>query len=395
MGGLGLHFPGALSALLLPVNLVALLAGILAGVLAARLVTRAGLELAVLFALLFPIAALLDPATGLILLGSGWAAALVTTAPAARMWHVLVVAIVLLLAAAVFAGPAATLLPKLVPVEKVALLVVAGALAVLMAAGSRTDAWLFALVLAVLGVALELSPLQPLDGAKASPRALLLGLLAMGPALVTLLRPHVLIAMAPPGEAFDKAATVLPLLVFAMPVTLTASLFTLALGEHGLTAGHTLMTQRPRLALSLALALVVASVAAGLVLVAWRAAAQRFSRPAWVSQWDGAQGTRLCAAIVIVLAGGLLFRLGIERGEGVILLVAACAGGALHWLGRSPAPLIIGLTIGEVMRPALAPALKAGVADQRAAVIVALAVLASLAALTWPWLRRSRRATVG
>ncbi len=392
MGAFSGHLSGALSVLSLPVNLAALLAGLLSGVLAARLITRAGLELAVIFALLFPLAALLDPATGLILLGSAWSAALVATAtPTERMWRVVPVAIVVLIVLALVTGPAAALLPKLAPVEKVALLAMAAALAVIVATNSQPGAWLAATALTAGGLALELSPLQPLDGAKASPRALLLGLLAVGPALVALLRPQLPTATMPAGSAFDKVATVVPLLLFAMPVTLTAALFTLALGEHGLAAGHALMTQRPRLALSFALALVIAALTAA----AFVGGARRLPRPAWWPASRSVVVTRVCASIIVLVSAALLLRVGTERGELVILAIATLAGGLLHWLGRSPGMLIVGMTIGEVMRPALTPALKAGVTDARAGLFVGLAALTLLAAVTWPWLTRLRHATVG
>ena len=392
MDALGLHVSGAFSVLALPVNLAALLAGLLSGVLVARLITRAGLDLAVIFALLFPIAALLDPATGLILLGSAWSAALVATAaPSERLWRVVPMAAVVLIALALAAGPASALLPKFAPLEKIALLATAAALAVIFAANSQPGAWLAATALTAGGLALELSPLQPLDGAKASPRALLLGVLAVGPALVVMLRPQLPAVTMPAGAAFDKAATVVPLLLFAMPVTLTAALFTLALGEHGLAAGHALMTQRPRLALSFALALVIAALAA----IAVVSGARHLPRPNWWPASGSEVVARVCAGAVALVSAALLLRLGVERGELVILAIATLAGAVLHWLGGSPASLIVGMTIGEVMRPAWAPAFKAGVTDVRAGLFVGLAAITLLAALTWPWLMRVRRATVG
>jgi TctA family transporter len=209
--------------------------------------------------------------------------------------------------------------------------------------------------------------------------------------LVISLRPQRPAATMPAGAIIDKAATVLPLLLFAMPVTLTAALFTLALGEHGLTAGHALMTQRPRLALSFALALVIAALAA-VVLVD---GARRLPRPKWWPAAGSAGVIRVCAGLTVLLSAALLLRLGAERGEWAILAIATLAGAALHWLGKSPASLIVGLTIGEVMRPALAPALNAGVSDARSGLFVGLAAITLLVALTWPWLMRVRRATVG
>lgn len=389
MGALGTHFSGVLSLLMLPTNLAVLLGGVLAGLLGARLMMRAGLDGAGVIALLFPIAVMLDPATSVILLGSAWAAGLAAAETRERTWRAVAAMAAILACLLLVVGPAAPLLPKLAPAEKVALLVAAAALSIIAAARGRLAIWRAAMALTVLGVAIELSPLQPLDATKASPRAVLLGLLTIGPALLMLLRPQAINAAdGSLSTAENSSTTVLPLLLFAMPVTARTALLTLALGEHGLTAGQTLITQRPRLALSFALALILALIAAVLIVVV----GQRLPRPLWLPTFDRDVGTRACAVAVLLLSGVLLLMLGVERGELTVLAMAALVGGVLHGFGFSTAPLIIGLTIGEIMRPLLAPAAQAGIADGRSGFIVIISALAILSAMVWPWLLRTKHA---
>jgi TctA family transporter len=388
MDALATHLPGAAALLTLPVNLAALLAGLLAGILGERLVARAGLDPAVPIVLLFPIAALLDPATALLLLASAWSSALVASAPPGRMRRVLALTAGLCVILLLAAGPAIALLSKIGDLEKVALLIVAAATAAVIASGAQSRSWIGATSLIAIGLAVELSPLKPLDGAAVSPRALLLGLLAVGPALVVLLR-----ALAAPeqgqlsGAAQDLTATALPLMLLALPLTGRAALLTLALSEHGLVAGHTLMAQRPRLALGLALALFGIALAASLFMLVARRVPRSNRRP----RIDASVSARLCGAIVLLLSLVILQRLGVERSELVVLAVTTVVGGVLHLLGHSPAPLLVGLTIGELMRSALAPALKAGIADLHSALWVAIAALAIIAALSWPWICRAFR----
>jgi TctA family transporter len=214
----------------------------------------------------------------------------------------------------------------------------------------------------------------------------LLGLLALGPAIAVLARSpdaRYPALSAPPAWP----ATLLPLALFAMPVTATAALLSLALGEHGLSAGHALITQRSRLALALVLAPLVVTLAAILIMLALR----RLPRPAWTTALDAPLRLRLAATAVAALALIALSGLGAERAELILLAGAAFVGGALHWFGRSPAPLVIGLTIGELMRPALAPALKTGMTDVRTGLVAAGAGLTVVAALCWPWLYRGVR----
>jgi hypothetical protein len=154
-----------------------------------------------------------------------------------------------------------------------------------------------------------------------------------------------------------------------------------------LSAGHALMTQRSRLALALVLAPFVATLAAMLILLA----ARRVPRPAWMPAFDPTLLPRVAAAFVATLSLAVLAGLGVEWMELIMLAVAALIGGALHWFGQSPALLVIGLAIGELMRPALTPALQAGITDVRSGLLAALAGLAIVAALAWPWLRRAVR----
>jgi TctA family transporter len=386
MDALGIHVFGALALLAAPLNLVAMLAGLLAGVLGSRVVARLGLDAAAVLALLFPIAALLDPATALILLASAWAAALVASAPSDQMLPLLGFAALVVGTIVIAMGPATVLVPKLAAADKVALLAAAAAFAVICHAGSRVAGWAVALGLIVAGVALELTAMRPIDSAQTSPRAVLLGLLALGPAIAVLLRPP-RATDAVQSSPFAWPATLLPLLLFSMPVTATAALLCLALAEHGLSAGHALMTQRSRLALALVLAPFVATLAAMLILLA----ARRVPRPPWMPAFDPTLLSRVAAAFVATLSLAVLAGLGVEWMELIMLAVAALIGGALHWFGQSPALLVIGLAIGELMRPALTPALQAGITDVRSGLLAALAGLAIVAALAWPWLRRAVR----
>ncbi len=397
MGNLGADILATSSVLAQPTNLAALLAGLLAGLLSAGLIVRADLDRVALLVLLFPIAALLDPATAMILLGSAWAALLVATSQPSRAWRLGTIALGLVLGVAVAIGPAAVLVPKLLPVEKVALLAITAALVVLAAAQAGARAWGGAFVLIATGLALELSPLQPLDTAKTSPRAVLLGLFVLGPTLVAIVRPRQLPAdrvQQPPqhGETIESVGTVAALLLLAMPITVTGALLMLALGEHGLSPGETLLTQRPRLVLSMTCAVLAAAFVTTLVVAAMRKASLHALWPSTSSGLDAGLAARIGSGIVALLAVALLFLLGVEQAEYAPLAIAAAVGGALYGVGISSAPLLIGLTVGEVLRPALAPAARAGITDARAAAFVAIAALAIVVAIAWPWLARTRRA---
>jgi TctA family transporter len=387
MDALGIHVFGALALLAAPLNLLAMLAGLLAGALGSRVVAHLGLDAAAMLALLFPIAALLDPTTALILLASAWAAALVASAPNDQTVRLLGIAALVVGTIVIAVGAATVFVPKLAAADKVSLLAAAAAVAVMCHTGSRAVAgWAVALALIVAGVALELTAMRPIDSAQTSPRAVLLGLLVSGPAIAVLLRPH-RATDAVQSSPFAWPATLLPLLLFSIPMTATAALLSLALAEHGLSAGHALMTQRSRLALALVLVPFVAALTAMLILVA----ARRVPRPAWMPAFDPTLFSRVAAAFVATLSLSALAGLGVERMELIMLAVTALIGGALHWFGQSPALLVIGLAIGELMRPALTPALRVGITDIRAGLLPALAGIAIIAALAWPWLRGAVR----
>ena len=382
--------------------------GTLAGAILGAMFRRIGVSGAAALVLLMPVATTLDPTTGLVLLGACLTASLVVTTrhdPEATMTpHHNNIALVALLAGLVVllaSASAAALLQAATPADTIALLACGAAAAVVLAAATHPAGWTAALTLTLGGIALQLSPLRPLDTEHTSPLPLLFGLLVLGPAVVALTAPR---RTAPWSSAFggiELAATVLPAFLIGIPATRGISVFALDLGENGLNLGPKLMTQRPKLVLGFVLALLVA----GLIGMAVRLTATRLPRINWRPNLSDTATTCIDAAIIVFLSLVALYFSGVFSGVDasravslLTLLVTMVAGAAAAWFGWELAPLVTGLVIGQLMLQPLQAALGKANGSAVTAItsgssaLLVFAILVMAATLAWPlWARRASR----
>ncbi len=392
----------ALDILTMPVNGIAFAVGTILGSVLTPLAGRSGLHSAVPLVVVMPIASTLDPATGLILLGAMLAAGLATTVGAGQSGHsrrVFALPVIAMLVAAALVAlsePLSALIQGLSSTATVALLALAAALAVIRAHTLSFAAWRQTALLLPAGVALQLSPFALLDTANRSPMPLLLGLLVIGPALVSLVWParhgRTWPTSGPEMRSGDDHAdmplSLLPAFLAGLPVTLIAALIALTLGESGLRLGPRLMTQRPKIVLGLLGAVVAASLL--VVSVRWLAAHVR--RPSWRLGLAPDLSERLIALLFVVLALAATWKAGTDAASLTMLAATAATSAIALYFSIDLAPLVLGLVIGHLMQPALAIASKAADGHPAAAVLEApLALLlpsvaAIAAALAWPWL---------
>lgn len=386
----------------MPVNLIAVIVGTLLGALLGAVFRKLGVSGAAALVLLMPVATLLEPTTGLALLGACLTAALIATTrhdPEATLVHhhhgITLVALLAGLAIMLASASAAALTQSFAPADTIALLLCGAAGAIILAAATHPAGWPAAIGLTALGVVLQFTPLAPLNSELASPVPLLFGLLVIGPALVALAMPQRITPWTTAFGGIELAATVLPAFLIGVPTARGTSVFALDLAEAGLSMGPRLMTQRPKLVLGFVLAVVVAGLlgAAGRLLAARVGPTLRWLRP------DSPRVTRAAAAVVLLLCMPALYLAGISAagaspGSLTTLAFATLAGAAFAWFGLELAPLVTGLVIGQLMQPPFRAAMgKAGGSIASAltsgSVTLLLLALASLAAISvWPFLGR-------
>jgi hypothetical protein len=403
MTDLGSQISTGLQVLALPTNAVLLLVGTLGGALAGALFRTIGLHAASSLVLLLPFAALLDPQAGLILLGSALVSALIappstqvtpaslppSLPPQLAFLLATVAAVLVLLLASVMA---AALSQSASPGDKIALLLCGAAAAVLLSTAAAPSAtWFAPALLMAAGIGLQLSPVPPLDLQRASPIPVLLGLLAIGPALFALAWPLRITTTTATSGSLEFAATVLPAFLIGVPVARNVATFAVNLGEQGLYLGPRLMTQRPKLMLGFVLALVGACVLSLMM----RVALQRLPGPGWLRSINTTLATRLAAGAIAALCMAVVMRGGLDADGMLALGAAVVVGAAAAGIGVELSLLVTGLVIGLLMQPLLQTARIAAKGDTLAALtsgswlLLVLAVAAMGAAIAWPfWARR-------
>jgi TctA family transporter len=389
----------AIEVVTLAVNAIALLTGTMLGAVLTPLAGRSGLHSAVPLVLVMPVAAVLDPGTGLILLGAMLASGLATTLghdeklAKARLLLLPMIAFGVALALVALSGPLATLIQGFSAADSVLLLLAAGALAVVRAAMLSDQEWRQAALLLPGGLALQLSSLAPLDAAHRSPLPVLLGLLVLGPALVGVLAPSRHgrtwgIDRSVGSDHADMPLSLLPAFLVGLPVTLIAAIFALNLGENGLRIGPKLMAQRPKIVLGLLAAIVVASF----ITVGGRWIGGYLPRSAWTLPVSANVRARILALVFALLGGLAAWKSG-GLGEGwhLLALTSLVSFVALYF-GLDLAPLVLGLVLGQLMQPLLGAAAKAAGGSPVGALfavhlpVLLVTIAAVAAALAGPWL---------
>ena len=406
----GAQLETAIQVLAHPLHLAVVLFGTVLGGALAPLIRRCGMNAAVPLVLALPVAALLDPVMGLLLLGSLLAA----TCGASRGWGGLggvlaaVATAIVVLAASDWV---AARFENISTADKIALLLAGAAATVIAAATARRSAWLAALLLCAAGLALQTAPqialLPPIyaEPGSQSPLPLLLGLVVAGPALMALVfgarsgGPEP--ARSGAGAA-EPLMTMLPVLLVGVPVTLSAAVLILNSEDYGLQLGPHFMTQRPKLVMAVIVALILAAVLAP----AGRWAGTLMPRRAWLGAFPAGGVTRLAAAVLIALAIAALYQSGLDqngeltgfdRGTLGIGAVGVMLGAIAAWRGVDLAPLAVGLVIGRMLQPLLAegldgaPGTVGAVLASGSLVYLAGAGVMIAAALAWPLLTRFSR----
>ena len=410
----GAQFETALQVLAHPLHLAVVLFGTVFGAALAPLIRRCEMNAAVPLVLALPVAALLDPVMGLLLLGSLMAATCGRSAGWGRFGGVLA-AIATAIAVLAAGHWVAARLEDLGVADKISLLLAGAAAAVIAVAAARRSAWLAALLLCAAGLALQTGPqlalLPPIyaEPGSQSPLPLLLGLLVAGPALRALVvGPRS--GAAQPGLSAAGAAeplmTMLPVLLAGVPVTLSAAVFILNSEDYGLQLGPHVMTQRPKLVVAVIVGLILAAVLAVVLSAAGRWAATLTRRWAGLGTLSAGGVTRLAAAILIALAIAALYQSGLDqngemtgfdRGTLGIGAVGMILGAIAAWRGIDLAPLAVGLVIGRMLQPLLAEGLDgapgtAGAGFASGSLIYLAGAGAMIAAaLAWPLLTRFSR----
>lgn len=399
MTTLGSQILAGLQVFTSPFNLLALAIGVLAGAGVGPLFRRIGVSGAAALVLLMPLATALDPTMGLILLGACLVTALIVTTPLDRAFgsarptqHYGIPLLMLLAGLAIMltSASAAALLEASAPADVLALLICGTAAAIVLAAATHPAGWTAALILTLLGLGAQTSPLAPLDTQHASPLPLLFGLLVMGPAIVALAVPQRVQPWITALGGIELVAACMPVLLLGIPVTRGISVLTLNLGESGLAFGPRLMTQRPKLVLAFLSTLVVA----GAVTAISRHASTHANPRNWWSHVDADRKTRLAAAVILGLSLVALYFSSTttdapEANPIAMLFVATAIAAVSAWFGLELAPLVTGLVIGQLMQTPLAAMrdtaarpLEALTSGSRP--LFALAVIATALALAWP-----------
>ena len=393
MSTLDSHLTIALQALMQPVALLTVLVGALAGGLVAPLLRRIGMGAAAALALAIPVTSQMEPAASMMLLGAMLVAALGTgTQAPGDDWHwrealrgpgmALAVAAAVVLAGAPLAGA----LQGLEVPDKVAVLVMAAAVAVILVAIIRLEAWLPTLLLMIAAAALQASPFALTYGEHDSPLPLLLGVLVLGPALAALVWPGRLRDTAPLSPTSGLAATMLPVFLIGAPVTAGAALLAQNLNEMGLAAGPGLLAQRPKALLGLLAAVVGASLLVGV----GRRLTSRVTRPDWWPEVVPDQTRRLAAGVLVLLVAAVLYMSGLEVDKPWNVVVATVAAAALAWVGIDAAPFVITLVICDLIQAALTVGADDGPEKQAFSVsaiskpLLVVAALTLVTAVLWP-----------
>ncbi len=394
------HILLGLQTLALPVNLAALLGGLIAGGLLGPLLGRIGVGAAAALVLLMPLAITLDPVTGLMLLGACLASALIATAHRApetmlppRHHNVPLLAASAGALVILASTATATVLQAATPADTLALLICGAAAAIVLAAATHQAGWTAAIVLTVAGIAAQLSPLKPLDTEQASPVPLLFGLLMLGPAVMALALPRLIVPWTTSFGGIELVVTLLPALLLGVPATRGVSVFALSLGETGLTLGPRLIAQRPKLVAGF----IVAIVAAGLVVASARFFAHKLPALPWRPRVSRPTGTRGAAVLVLGAGAVALYFAGVEASQATRLGIGCGLGALAAGFGFELAPLVTGLVIGQLMQAPLQAALQAADGHPIAALtsgsstLLALSVIIVTATLAWPLLQRPVR----
>lgn len=402
MTALGTQILTGLQVLAMPVNLIAVIAGTLLGALLGAMFRQLGVSGAAALVLLMPAATLLEPTTGLALLGACLTAALIAMArhdPEATLVHhhhgIALMALLAGLAIMLASASAAALLQSLAPADTIALLVCGAAAAIILAAATHPAGWPAAIGLTVVGIALQFTPHAPLNLEQSSPVPLLFGLLVVGPSLVALVMPQRITPWSTAFGGVELAATVLPAFLIGVPTARGTSVFALDLAEAGLSMGPRLMTQRPKLVLGFVLAV----VAAGLLGAAGRLLTTRFARPSWLPGANAPLVTRAAAASILLLCIPALYLSGLAATGSApsplpVLAIATSVGAIFAWFGLELAPLVTGLVIGQLMQAPLRAAMsKAGgslasALTSGSVALLLLALASILAIVVWPFLDR-------
>ena len=405
----GAQFETVLQVLSLPLNLAVVVAGTVLGVVLAPMARRCGVSSAVLLVLALPVAAMLDPAMGSLLLGSVLAASCGARpatndgrSRARAQLGVVLAAVVTAIALIGVSEWVAARLEHTSGADKIALMLAAAAASVIGAAIARPAAWPAALMLCAVGLALQIGPLPPVYAEPGSqvPLPMLLGLLVAGPALVALAMPGHAERARSPEPGAEPLVSVLPVLAAGVPVTLAAAVLILNSEDYGLKMGPHLMLHRPKLVVALIIALILAALLSAAL--GWLALLVR--RPAWLSNVSTGVSRRLAAAVLLALAIAALYQSGLDRDGELTGLDAGTLGiGALGmlfgaiaaWRGIDLAPLVVGLVIGRQLQPLLAEGLDgahgavAALSAGSLAYLLAAAVMIA-AALAWPLLAQLR-----
>ena len=403
MTSLGTQILTGLQVLAMPVNLIAVIAGTLIGALLGTMLRKLGVSGAAVLVLLMPVATLLEPTTGLALLGACLTAALIATThrdPEATLVHhhhgIALMALLACLAIMLASASAAALLQNLTPADTIALLVCGAAAAIILAAITHPAGWPAAIGLTLVGIALQFTPLAPLQSERSSPIPLLFGLLVIGPALVALAVPQRITPWSTAFGGVELAATVLPAFLIGVPTARGTSVFALDLAEAGLSMGPRLMTQRPKLVLGFVLAVLVA----GLLGAAGRLLTARITRPAWLPSPRAPLATRAAAASALLLCIPALYLSGLSPVAGAVhplpvLAIATLAGAAFAWFGLELAPLVTGLVIGQLMQAPLktvtAKTSAWSAIGSGSPTLLLLALASLLTIVVWPLLDRRHR----
>ena len=399
----GAQFETVLQVLSLPLNLAVVVAGTVLGVVLAPMARRCGVSSAVLLVLALPVAALLEPAMGSLLLGSVLAASAgarpATNEGRSRARAQLGVVLAAVVTAIALIGVSewvAARLEHTSGADKIALMLAAAAASVIGAAIARPAVWPAALMLCAVGLALQIGPLPPVYAEPGSqvPLPMLLGLLVAGPALVALAMPGHAERARSPGPGAEPLVSVLPVLAAGVPVTLAAAVLILNSEDYGLKMGPHLMLHRPKLVVALIIALILAALLSAAL--GWLALL--------VSNVSTGVSRRLAAAVLLALAIAALYQSGLDRDGELTGLDAGTLGiGALGmlfgaiaaWRGIDLAPLVVGLVIGRQLQPLLAEGLDgahgavAALSAGSLAYLLAAAVMIA-AALAWPLLAQLR-----
>ena len=399
-----------------PFNLLALVVGMLAGAALGPLVTSIGISSAAALVLLMPLAAGLDPTMGLILLGACLVTSQIATMLSgnasigqqpANFYRIPALTLVAGFIIIVSSAAATAVLQTATPADILALLICGAAAAILLAAPTHPAGWPAALALTLIGIAVQLSPLPPLDTQRASPLPLLFGLLVVGPAIVALAMPARVRPWISAMAGIELIAAVLPALLLGLSVTRGISVLTLNLGETGLAFGPRLITQRPKLVLAFVLTLFVAAAFAAAV----RHLSHRVKLTAWQPQslphFDGRVRTRLAAGLTLTLAiAGMIYCGALSEATEarplLTLTLATMIAAICAWFAVELAPLVTGLVLGQLMQQPLSALSrsKGTIFEAFASAskpLLASAVAASVLALSWPMvagrLTHSKQAT--